>query len=102
MENFHILALCGEGNFGRVHKARKKGTGELVALKFITHRGKSTKDLKALEQEISILSQLRHPNIIQMHGWFSTETELVVETELAEGELFEVLEVKDKVRRLTT
>ena len=92
MENYHILELCGEGNFGRVHKARRKGTGRLVALKMIPNLGKSPKELKALEQEITILSQLRHPNIIEMHTWFAAERELVVETELAEGELFEVLE----------
>lgn len=43
-------------------------------------------------QEIEILRQLRHENIIQMLDAFETKTEFCVVTEFAHGELFEILE----------
>ena len=61
-------------------------------MKFIVKHGKSEKDLKNLRQEISILSQLNHENIILLLDWFETKAEICVVTEYAQGELFEILE----------
>ena len=55
-------------------------------------RGKSEKDLRALRQEIEILKDLRHENIIQMLDTFETASEFCVVMEFAQGELFEILE----------
>lgn len=38
MENYHVLHLIGEGSFGKVYKGRKKGSGQIAALKFISKR----------------------------------------------------------------
>jgi len=38
MDQYHVLHPIGEGGFGKVYKGRKKGTGQIVALKFITKR----------------------------------------------------------------
>lgn len=43
-------------------------------------QGKSEKDIKNLRQEIEILRQLRHENIIQMLDSFETKTEFCVVT----------------------
>lgn len=45
MENYHILHAIGEGSFGKVFKGRRKNSGQISALKFISKRGKSDKDL---------------------------------------------------------
>ena len=92
MENYHVIELVGEGSFGKVYKGRRKHTGQIVALKFIVKQGKTEKDIKNLRQEIEILRHLRHENIIQMLDTFETKTKFVVVTELAHGELFEILE----------
>jgi len=92
MENYHVIELIGEGSFGKVYKGRRKFTGQVVALKFIIKQGKTEKDIRNLRQEIEILRSLRHENIIQMLDTFETKTKFVVVTELAHGELFEILE----------
>uniref|UniRef100_H2YCY3 non-specific serine/threonine protein kinase n=1 Tax=Ciona savignyi TaxID=51511 RepID=H2YCY3_CIOSA len=97
MENYQVLELIGEGSFGKVYKGRKKYTGSTVALKFIPKAGKSEKDLRNLHREIDIMSDLRHPNIIQLLDNFETEQEVVVVTEYAEGELFQILEDDGKL-----
>mmetsp|Transcript_14048 Transcript_14048/g.41258 ORF Transcript_14048/g.41258 Transcript_14048/m.41258 type:complete len:322 (-) Transcript_14048:671-1636(-) len=92
MENYHRLERIGEGSFGRVYKGRRKYTGQTVAMKFIKKEHKTEKDLKNLRQEISILRELNHENIIRMFDYFETEREFCVVTEFAQGELYEILE----------
>ncbi len=70
----------GEGSFGKVYKGRRKCTGQITAMKFIMKHGKSEKDIKNLRQEIEILRQLRHENIIQMLDSFETKTDFCVVT----------------------
>ncbi|KAI3796618.1 hypothetical protein L1987_39296 [Smallanthus sonchifolius] len=67
VDNYHVIELVGEGSFGKVYKGRRKLTGQ-------------------------ILKKLKHENIIQMLDSFETRHEFCVVTELAQGELFEILE----------
>ncbi|NXB82083.1 STK36 kinase, partial [Donacobius atricapilla] len=92
MENYHVLEMIGEGSFGRVYKGRRKHSAQVVALKFIPKVGRSEKELKNLQQEIEIVRDLHHPNIIEMLDSFETAKEVVVVTDYAEGELFQILE----------
>eukprot|EP00474_Spongospora_subterranea_P005628 CRZ06086.1 hypothetical protein [Spongospora subterranea] len=90
MDHYHILEPIGEGSFGKVYKGRRKSTGQLVAMKFIVKRGKTC--ISMLRQEIAILQDLNHANIILLLDWFETNTEICVVTEMAQGELYQVLE----------
>ncbi|NXC76348.1 STK36 kinase, partial [Anhinga anhinga] len=92
MERYHVLEMIGEGSFGRVYKGRRKRSAQVVALKFIPKVGRSEKELKNLQREIEIMRGLHHPNIIQMLDSFETDKEVVVVTDYAEGELFQILE----------
>nr|XP_009943621.1 PREDICTED: serine/threonine-protein kinase 36 [Opisthocomus hoazin] len=92
MEEYHVLEMVGEGSFGRVYKGRRKHSAQVVALKFIPKVGRSEKELKNLQREIEIMRGLHHPNIIQMLDSFETDKEVVVVTDYAEGELFQILE----------
>lgn len=92
MDQYHILEVIGEGSFGRVFKGRRKLSGQVVALKFIPKVGRSEKDLRSLKREIDIMRGLKHPNVVLLLDSFETEREVVVVTEYAEGELFQILE----------
>ncbi|XP_058239912.1 serine/threonine-protein kinase 36 isoform X2 [Hemibagrus wyckioides] len=92
MEQYHVLEMIGEGSFGRVYKGRRKFSGQVVALKFIPKVGRSEKELRSLKREIEIMRGLKHPNIVLLLDSFETQTEVVVVTEYAEGELFQILE----------
>uniref|UniRef100_A0A7M4FPX9 non-specific serine/threonine protein kinase n=1 Tax=Crocodylus porosus TaxID=8502 RepID=A0A7M4FPX9_CROPO len=92
MERYHVLEVIGEGSFGRVYKGRRKHSAQVVALKFIPKLGRSEKELRNLQREIEIMRGLHHPNIIQMLDSFETDKEVVVVTDYAEGELFQILE----------
>ncbi|KRX03291.1 Protein kinase-like domain [Pseudocohnilembus persalinus] len=92
MENYQLLNSIGEGSFGKVFKGRRKNSGQIVALKFISKRQKSEKDLANLRQEIEILKLMKHENIVLLLDAFETMHEFCIVTEFAQGELFEILE----------
>ncbi|GMJ08738.1 mitogen-activated protein kinase kinase kinase 5 [Hibiscus trionum] len=63
--------LIGRGTFGSVYVASNRQTGALCAMKEVEifpDDPKSAECIKQLEQEIKILSHLRHPNIVQYYG----------------------------------
>ncbi|XP_021668040.2 mitogen-activated protein kinase kinase kinase 5 isoform X2 [Hevea brasiliensis] len=63
--------LIGRGTFGSVYVASNRETGALCAMKEVDifpDDPKSAESIKQLEQEIKILSQLKHPNIVQYYG----------------------------------
>ena len=76
----------------QVYKARRRHTGTLVAIKFISKAGKSERDVRGLRAEIDILRSVRHPHVVAMLDAFETASDFAVVTEYAHGELFEVLE----------
>ncbi|XP_068656006.1 mitogen-activated protein kinase kinase kinase 5-like isoform X2 [Aristolochia californica] len=61
----------GSGTFGNVYVATNRETGALCAMKevnLIPDDPKSAESMQQLEQEIKVLSQLKHPNIVQYFG----------------------------------
>ncbi|KAK7309228.1 hypothetical protein RJT34_05784 [Clitoria ternatea] len=63
--------LIGRGTFGSVYVATNRGTGALCAMKEVeifSDDPKSAECIKQLEQEIKVLSNLKHPNIVQYYG----------------------------------
>ncbi|XP_065364847.1 serine/threonine-protein kinase fused [Calliphora vicina] len=83
MNRYKVSSLVGEGSFGLVYKAVRKDDDQTVAIKVISKRGRSTRELKNLRRECDIQAQLKHPNVIEMLESFETKNELVVVTEFA-------------------
>ncbi|XP_073123495.1 mitogen-activated protein kinase kinase kinase 5 isoform X2 [Henckelia pumila] len=63
--------LIGRGTFGSVYVASNRETGALCAMKeveILPDDAKSAECIRQLEQEIKVLSHLKHPNIVQYFG----------------------------------
>ncbi|KAK4262273.1 hypothetical protein QN277_027855 [Acacia crassicarpa] len=63
--------LIGRGTFGSVYVATNRETGALCAMKEVEifpDDPKSAECIKQLEQEIKVLRQLKHTNIVQYYG----------------------------------
>ncbi|KAL8044430.1 hypothetical protein ABFX02_08G046100 [Erythranthe guttata] len=63
--------LIGRGTFGSVYVASNRETGALCAMKeveILPDDSKSAECMRQLEQEIKVLSHLKHPNIVQYFG----------------------------------
>ena len=50
MEEYHLAEQIGEGSFGKVFKARRRYTSQIVAVKLMNKHGKSEKDMRSLRQ----------------------------------------------------
>jgi Serine/threonine protein kinase len=62
---FELLEELGAGAMGQVFKARRKQSGELVAIKILHSHDKDS--WQRLIREASIMTQLSHPGIIRIH-----------------------------------
>ena len=66
LEKYVKMEKVGEGTYGVVYKSRNKETQELVALKKIRLENEDEGIPSTAIREISILKQLKHPNIVEL------------------------------------
>lgn len=82
----------GEGEFGKVKMGWKKEGGVQVAIKLIRRESldHNPTRLPKIYREISILRELRHPNIVRLHEMVETDRHIGLILEYASGgELFD-------------
>ena len=85
----------GEGSFGEVWKVRHKILGKEFAMKIIEKSPYS--NTKQIENEIEILKQLDHPNILKILEFHLTKDKFYIITDYCpEGELFHEIDKKSK------
>eukprot|EP01084_Bolivina_argentea_P257652 434122_1 len=97
-DHFKKLKQLGEpGQFGITYRCEQKKTGKRYAVKLlnknrfyrIPHKYRP-RYLRAMHDEIDILSTLSHPNIIKLHNVYEDKTTLyIVMEECTGGELFQ-------------
>ncbi|KAK9068372.1 hypothetical protein SSX86_012485 [Deinandra increscens subsp. villosa] len=78
--SFHHDNIIGQGDFGRAYKGRLLRSGRLIniaARRFDCKHGDG--DLKFL-REISVLSDLSHPNLLSIIGFCDEKDEKIVVT----------------------
>jgi len=96
-EHLKNLTKIGEGSFGQVYRASWNHID--VAVKFMSMKdidvSQSSKEfvrsMDELEKEVSIMTQLRHPNIVLLLGVVRSTPAIVVEF-CTRGSLFSVLQ----------
>ena len=93
LDDFEIGHKLGSGQYGRVYLAREKRTKHIVALKKLSkaHLSAGNNEVLVL-REIEIQSQLRHPHVLRLYGYFYNETDVYLIMEYAAGgELYKEL-----------
>uniref|UniRef100_H2ZZQ7 Protein kinase domain-containing protein n=1 Tax=Latimeria chalumnae TaxID=7897 RepID=H2ZZQ7_LATCH len=80
--------ILGGGRFGQVHKCMEKSTGLTLAAKIIKVRG--AKEKEEVKNEIQVMNQLNHVNLIQLYAAFESKNDIALVMEYVEGgELFD-------------
>ncbi|XP_007444014.1 myosin light chain kinase 3 [Python bivittatus] len=80
--------VLGGGRFGQVHKCIEKATGLCLAAKII--KVKLAKEREEVKNEINIMNQLSHVNLIQLYDAFESKNNLTLIMEYVDGgELFD-------------
>ncbi|KAF8399461.1 hypothetical protein HHK36_015326 [Tetracentron sinense] len=91
-ENFDIKYCIGTGGYGSVYRAELP-TGKIVALKKLHGlEGENPAYQKSFKNEIRVLSEIRHRNIVKLHGFCSHQRCMFLVYEYMErGSLFCIL-----------
>ncbi|CAH6814918.1 Mylk3 [Phodopus roborovskii] len=80
--------VLGGGRFGQVHRCTERSTGLALAAKII--KVKNIKDREDVKNEINIMNQLSHVNLIQLYDAFESKNSFTLIMEYVDGgELFE-------------
>ncbi|XP_050421014.1 serine/threonine-protein kinase 10 isoform X2 [Adelges cooleyi] len=82
-EFWEMIGELGDGAFGKVYKAQHRETGHLAAAKMCTLEGED--DLADFMIEIDILSECKHPNIVQLHEAYFVNSKLWMLIEYCDG-----------------
>jgi serine/threonine protein kinase/WD40 repeat protein len=77
--------MLGQGAFGVVYLGLNIDTGELMAVKQMATEEVSKRELGSLENEINLLRNLRHPNIVRYIGTELTNSALSIFLEYVPG-----------------
>jgi hypothetical protein len=84
---YELLALIGEGTFGRVYRGRDRRLDRTVAVKVIKPWWAEDPDWVAVfERETRMLARLSDPGIVQIHDVGQAPEGLYFVSELVEGE----------------
>ena len=75
---FNIVKSIASGSFGTVIQAVEKSTNREVAVKVINKSGARPSLISKMKEEISILKQLKHENIVQFFGYIETNSKLYI------------------------
>ena len=70
MKDFEIERKVGEGSYGSVFKARKRQSGEIVAIKQIMLKQNDRKNTENTLNEVRILASIDHENIVSYRAAF--------------------------------
>ncbi|XP_032312692.1 cyclin-dependent kinase 3 isoform X2 [Camelus ferus] len=87
MDVFQKVEKVGEGTYGVVYKAKNKETGQLVALKKIRLDLETEGVPSTAIREISLLKELKHPNIVRLLDVVHSEKKLYLVFEFLSQDL---------------
>ncbi|XP_023196045.1 myosin light chain kinase family member 4 isoform X4 [Xiphophorus maculatus] len=80
--------VLGGGRFGQVYKCLENSSGLTLAAKII--KAKSQKEKEVVRNEIQVMNQLNHANLIQLYAAFESRNDIILVMEYVEGgELFD-------------
>lgn len=99
--DFYLIGrVLGRGAFGKVNLCINKITGKLVAIKSVKKINlQNEESKKKYENEISILKDLRHPNIIMLYETFENDKKIFLVMELCVGgDLLSYLKKRRKIK----
>ena len=80
-KNMKFIQELDHGSFGKVILVKESNKNIDLAIKVISKVGAGLQAIKSMKEEISILKQLNHENIVKFYGYIETKSQLLIEME---------------------
>ena len=94
---YRIGKMLGSGAFGEVRMCVHRESGAQRAVKVMRKSHMDEDEKRMLFNEINILKDLDHPNIVKMYEFFEDEKRYYIVTEICKGgELFDEIIARGK------
>ena len=78
--------LLGQGTFAKVYHIRSLNTSEIVSIKSMDKGKISTVEMmEQIKREISMMSLVRHPNIVRLYEVMATKSKIYIIMEYVMG-----------------
>lgn len=77
--------ILGKGSYGIVRKGNLKSTGASRAIKSVSKGYESSSQEKACKEEVEIMKQIDHPNVVKLYELFEDTENLFMVLELCMG-----------------
>jgi serine/threonine protein kinase len=96
-KNYEFISMLGHGAFGKVRLYRDRNYKDLLfAIKTLKKEGIPEYQFNLLKSEVSILSNLDHPNIVKYFGTFEDDYYIHILMEYLKGhDLNEIINLKN-------
>ena len=96
-KNYEFISMLGNGSFGKVRLYRDKNYKELLfAIKTLKKEGITSYHFSLLKQEVDILSNMDHPNIVKYFGIFEDDDFIHIVMEYLKGQdLSKIISLKN-------
>ncbi|MED6111398.1 hypothetical protein PIB30_051974 [Stylosanthes scabra] len=101
-QDFDIRYCIGTGGYGSVYRAQLPN-GKIVALKKLHQRESQNPSFdRSFRNEVNMLSQIRHRNIVKLHGFcLHNRCMFLVYEYMEKGSLFYALSIDDEAKELS-
>ena len=76
--NYKYIEKLAKGSFGTVVHVLDKNKNQDLAIKIINKSGSTPDSIRKMKEEITILKQLKHENIVQFYGYEETNSKLYI------------------------
>ncbi len=95
-KNYEFISMLGYGTFGKVRLYRDRNYKDLLfAIKTLKKEGIPPYQFNLLKSEVSILSDLDHPNIVKYFGTFEDDYNIHILMEYLKGhDLYKIISLK--------
>uniref|UniRef100_A0A8C1XJN2 Myosin light chain kinase family, member 4a n=1 Tax=Cyprinus carpio TaxID=7962 RepID=A0A8C1XJN2_CYPCA len=105
INNFYTInrqEVLGGGRYGQVHKCIENSSGLTLAAKII--KARSQKEKEVVKNEIQVMNQLDHANLIQLYAAYESRNDVILVLEYVDGgELFDrIIDENYKLTELDT